>query len=439
MLAKYYQFLKELVELKTISWEKKSTPDIKKASILLKERSENSGMKSIIVEWYDNPIVVSSYVFDKNLPTCLIYWHYDVQPAHKSEWWKQDPFSLYIGKDKIFGRWVADNKWQFLIHFLTVGELIKSKKLWYNVIFLIEGNEENWSWKLESFLRDFQSNLKSDFCLISDSEIIDDSPCIDVWYNWWFNAKLKIITAKTDLHSGVYGWMVPNPIQEINKLLSKLYDYNNHITIPYFYYDVEDIDPDVAVRNKRIKFDANKFMNDTWVKTILKDKEFDLFTQIWLRPRAQIISIDGWYRGEWFKGAIPGSASAVLDFRLVKNQDPQKIISSFEQRIKWNIPWYVDYEIEFSASSKATKVNMKNSYIKKAESILKDIFAKPVIYRYSGGTLTVVNLLDSIISVNNVLIPLANGDSNMHGVNENMDIDLIEKWLKFSYEFLRKG
>ncbi len=439
MLAAYYQILKELIGIQSVSVDTGHMNDIEKIAIYLNAMLHDNGFLSEIVHGYGNPLVLWKFSVDKSLPTMLLYGHYDIQSADASEWRKNDPFSLYIGKDKIYGRGVADNKGQFLIHLLTIFDLIQSKKLWYNVIVLLEWNEETGSQYIEKFLVDYRQDLLSDFCLISDSYIVSNTPCIDAGYRWGVNVKLKIITANTDLHSWLYGWVVPNAIHEMNKILSKLYDINNKITIPYFYYDVEDVPFDVLVKNKKMKTDTQKLMTDTWIKVIFKDKDTDMLTQIGLKPTIQITWISGGHVGDGYKNAIPNVAHAHINFRIVKNQTPRKVLGAFDQRLQTTLPEYLEYELEVGTVYEAVKIDTNNFYIKKAETVLQQIFGQPVFYKYSGGGLPMVDVLNRILGIKPVLIPLVNEDCNAHGVNENFDIDLIEKWFQFAYGFMSRS
>ncbi len=438
MLATYYQILKELVAFKSISVDKQFSDDIEKTAIYLNALLQDNWLSSEIIHGYGNPVVFGKFFVDKSLPTMLLYGHYDVQIAVDTEWRKHDPFSLYIGKDKIYGRGVSDNKWQFLIHLLTIFNLIQSKNLWYNVTVLIEWNEETGSQFFEQFLTDYRHDLLSDFCLISNSYLVNNMPCIDAGYRGGINLKLKITTAITDLHSWLYGWIVPNAIHETNKILSKLYDSNNRVTIPYFYYDVEDVPFDVLVKNKKMKMDSEKIMTDTGVKTIFKEKDIDILTQIWLKPTIQVTGIHGWYVGDGFKNAIPNVAHAHINFRLVKNQTPKKVLGAFEQWLQTSLPNYLDYELEIGDTYNAVKVDVNNFYVKKAATVLQSVFGQPVFYKYSWGGLPMVDILDRVLGIKPVLIPLVNEDCNAHGVNENMDISLIEKWFQFAYGFISR-
>ncbi len=438
MLANYYQNLKDLIWFKTISWDAEYTKDIYEASEWLCNLLVDNSITANIMNWYGNPIVFWNYFVDKDLPTCLFYAHYDVKYAQKSDWWKHEPFSLYIGKDNIIGRWVSDNKWLLLIWLMSIFDLIKEKKLWYNLKIVLEWDETIWSPKLANFFRDYQENLKSDFCLISDTNIIADNPCLDIWYRWNINMELKLMTAKTDLHSWTFGGLVPNAIHELALLLSRLYDINNKVTIPYFYYDVEPVSIPIYLKNKRLKFDSQKLMQDTGVKILLKDKDLDVYTQIGLRPTVQITGINWWYVWSWFKDSIPNTSSVKINFRIVRNQNINKIINSFEQWLRFNVSSYVEHKLEVLDYCEPCKVGVDNPFVRKAEKLLRAIFEKEVIYKYSWWSLPILNSFKDILGADQVLVPLSNEDCNAHGVNENLTIEMVEKWFTFFSNFLSK-
>ena len=435
MLADYYHVLKDIISYKTISSENSSMSEMEAMSQYLAKFFLDNNCEVEIVTDYGNPIVLASYIHNPKLPTCLLYGHYDVQSADKQDGWKYDPFSLYLGKEKIYGRGVSDDKGQFLIHLLTIFDLIHDKNLCYNMKFIIEGDEEIWSSHFPRFLIDYKEKIKADCCLISDSLLQGDFPCLDAGYRWGINLKLQLTTASTDLHSWIYGGIVPNAIHELTKIIAQLYDMNHRITIPYFYYDVEEIESHIMVKHRKLHFDNKQFLQTTGVHSLVKDKEFYVYSQLCLRPTIQVTGIEGGHAGEWFINAIPHIATANINFRLVKNQSTQKVLSSFEQRLKVIVPPYANYELTVSQTLEPVKISITTPFVKKAERILEALYDEKVHYAYAGSSLPIVSLLHHELQLPCVLVPLANKDANIHGVNENFDIALIEKWFKFSHAF----
>lgn len=435
MLAQYYNLLKDIISYKTVSVQNGSFPEMQAMVQYFSKLFQEHDCEVEVVSGYGNPIVLASYLHNPKLPTCLIYGHYDVQGADKKDGRKHDPFSLYLGKEKIYGRGVADNKWQFLIHLLTIFDLIKKKNLCYNIKIVLDGDKENTSIRLAHFLSEYQEKIKADFCLISDSLLQWNAPCLHAGCRWGISLILQLTTASTQLHSWLYGGIVPNALHELSKIIAQLHDMNHRVTIPYFYYDVEEIDAHVMVKHRKLAFDFPSFSQATGVQSLLKDKEFDVFSQAWLRPTIQVTGIQSWCVDDKFATTIPHVATARFDFRLVRNQSTQKVLGAFEQRLKVIIPPYTKYTIAIADAYEPIKVNLTTPYVKKAERILQALYDQKVHYAFQGGWLPIVSLLHQELQLPFVLVPLTNEDANIHGVNENFDIALIEKWFQFSHAF----
>ncbi len=438
MKAEYYKILKEYIWFKSISTEqtKENKLEIKKCAYWLSEIFKENNFDVEIIENYWNPIIKASFCLDKNYENWIIYWHYDIQSANENDWRKWDPFDLLISKDKIIGRGVVDNKWQTLIHMINIFELIKEWKLNYNITFIIEWEEEIWSNWISKFIKEKWNNIKADFVLISDWNIIKNLPVIESWFRWWFSAEIRFKTANTDLHTGIYWWVIPNAIEELNKLLSKLYDTNNKITIPYFYYEVDDLSTTQKSLNKKIPFDKNQLEENFEIKK-LKLNDIDFYSKTWLEPCIEITWIS-WWKTNYFNNSIPNKAKANLNFRLVSKQKCDTIKSLFEERVKNNVPNYVNYELSFDKCNKAIKLNNENIFYEKAKTILEKVYKNKLINLYSWWSLPIIGVFQEHITNNILSIPLANQDCNMHWINENFNTDLIDKWFEFSYNFFKK-
>lgn len=435
MIAEYYMHLKEYLSFKSISTDGNFNNEIQTCSNRLKELFEQNNFQVEVVSNYWNPIIIASYFVDNNLENGLIYGHYDIQNANQIDWRKENPFNLYIGKDKVIWRGVVDNKWQTLIHILSIIKLIKENKLWYNITFILEWEEEIGSPWIMKFIEENKQKFKADFILISDWNIVKNLPIIESGFRWWFNSKLEIKTANTDLHTWIYGGIVPNPIEELINLFSKLYDANNQVTIPYFYYEVEEFNVNQKILNSKIPFNQEDLTNFWISQTKLKDVDF--YTKSWWLPCIEITGINSWST-EFFKNSIPNTATANINFRLVNNQKCDSIVNLFKEWIKNNLPKNIEYKLSFDQYSKPTKISLQNKFVDKAEKTLTEIYANKVIYLRSWWSLPIIDIFQTHVSNNILSIPLANEDSNMHWVNENFDIDLIKKWLEFSYKFFQK-
>jgi hypothetical protein len=246
---------------------------------------------------------------------------------------------------------------------------------------------------------------------------------------------LIIKTANNQISTGTYWGIVPNAIHETCKLLSKIHWANNQINIPYFYYDVEEIPFNTVINNKKIEFEIDKVQKELSIKSMFKEKNLDYISQIGLRPTVQITSIKSWYDDKITRKTIQNKAVANISFKTVKKQSPDKIITSFQQRIGSNIPDYVEYDIKVDQISEWVAIDRKNKYFWKAESFLQDIFQTQVIHLNLGTTIPILNTITKNITENVLIIPLANNDCNSRWSSENLNIKLIEKWFLFTLNF----
>ncbi len=440
-MNEYRKLIKPYIKGKSISTDSSFQNGIDETVEFLKDLFLKHDFRVDIVTGYDNPIIVAYYEVDPKVETCLIYGHYDVQPADKSDGWMFDPFSATEFEGRFYCRGAIDNKGQNLIHIVNIFKLIKEKKLKFNVKFMIEGNEETGSPKIESFIKHNKELLKSDFVMISDGEIVSNLPTIEVGFRGGFNAELKITTSSTDMHSGIFGGAVPNAIHELSIILSKLYDSKTYkVNIEGFYDDVEEIEENILKNNRSIPFSIEEYMNltGTFDGGLLLEEGIDYYTAVSLKPTVHVTGINSGYTGIGFRNSISGSAVAKINFRLVLNQEPDKIIKLFKKFLDKEIPKYVKYELITTNPYNGIKVDIKNKWVERAYSSLEQAFGNKPIYKYCGGGLPIVTFFSDILRIPNVLIPLANEDCKMHAANENFSIEQIKKSLEFSRIFFSK-
>ncbi len=340
---------------------------------------------------------------------------------------------------------MVDNKGQSLVHIVNVLEQIKNKTLGYNVKFLIEGNEETGSGKIEKFIQDNQELLKADFVLLSDGEISGGKPGIDVGFRGGLNATLTIKTGKVDLHSGLYGSVAPNALHELTWVISGIYEPGtNQIKVHNFYEDVEPLEKQILENNKKIPFSFEEYKKITGCKTLLTEKQdltdkqgLDFYTQTGLRPAIEITGLAGGYTGEGYKNVIPCQAQAKINFRLVKNQKPEKVFKLFKDWLGLVLPDYVDFNLELNSPYEGVKLDIENQHVGKARNLLEQIWQGQVIFKYVGGGLPITTYFNEVLQIPQVLVPFANEDCNMHGANENFDLKYLDKAMKFSQEFFK--
>ena len=436
---KYKTLLAEFVKFRSISTDPKFAPEITKTVTWLKDIFGKSKFQIKILKGKTtNPIVFADYQFNKKAKTVLIYGHYDVQPANKSDGWKGDPFTLIESEKKLIARGVIDNKGQILAHIFTVIQLIKEGKLKYNIKFLIEGNEETGNDDLADVMAKNRELLKCDVVAVSDGELTNNKPTIEVSLRGGFNCTLTYQTSKMNLHSGLWGGAVPSATFELSRFLSKLYNTDNRISFAGFYKGVDQITKAQVTNNKNLVKTGGDIAKLANVKRLLTEPGTDFYTQTGLLPTIQISGIKGGYTDTGYSNIVPFKAEARINVRLAASQKAGEITKTFEVFVKKNTPSYINYSLSFDGLHDPVKVNTNNIYIDMVEKILTKVYKTKVNRKNVGGAIPFVADVKNILNVDTLLIPLVNEDCNMHGTNENFDIELAKKSLKFSRMFLSK-
>jgi acetylornithine deacetylase/succinyl-diaminopimelate desuccinylase-like protein len=255
-------------------------------------------------------------------------------------------------------------------------------------------------------------------------------PTIELGNRGLVNVTLTMKTAHTDLHSGLYGGSAPNAVDEASNFISSLYNKSNKVTIPGFYDEVDDVD-----QNAAIPFSMENYTKNTGAKVLQTEDSIDFYTQAGQRPSIEITGIHAGYTGEGYKNSIPHKAVVKMNIRLVKSQQPEKIIENVKDFIAQTLPTYVDYTLDIGDFNNPIRIKADNEFIEKAKRTLSMVFHEDPIHRYVGGTEPVVLYFSNILGKPQVLIPFANEDGAMHGSNENFTITNIEKGLEFSQKF----
>lgn len=438
MNAEYYKLLKEFIAFKTVSSNENLKQECKNCCNRIEWLLTQNWFKVKNIIQYWNPILIANYMTSPDAETALIYGNYDTSSAEKKDWWKEDPFELYLWKDKIIWRWIAEGKWILLLQMMSIFRLIKENKLKYNITFLIEWERFIWSTWLKNLLQESlflqEAWLSANFVLSSIWTLTNDSPTITTSFRWGFDTKIELKTANKKIDTERFWWIVTNPAIEWWKLISKLYDSSNQITIPYFYYEVEWISANEKTMNWRIPFDKDSLIERLELKSIKLDNDLDFYSKSGLKPCIEITWFDCWD----FWQTIPDKATITINTKLVNNQKTASIQTLFENRIKWTISNNIDHSITFYGHSEPTKIDIQNTYSQQAISILEKIYNKKAIQVSSWFTFPIAKFAQEKVSKNIINIPLINDDCNIHSTMENFDIELLEKWSEFLYEFFRK-
>ncbi|HEX8677397.1 MAG TPA: dipeptidase, partial [Segetibacter sp.] len=324
------RFLNELLELlriPSISARSEHKDDMTRCANAVKERLLQAGAdKAEIFPTAGYPVVYAEKITDPAKPTVLVYGHYDVQPPDPLELWHSGPFEPVIKDEKIFARGACDDKGQFYMHVKAFETMVKTNSLLTNVKFIIEGEEEVGSPNLGLFIKEKKGMLKADVILISDTAMLSlQNPSIDVGVRGLSYIEVEVTGPNRDLHSGVYGGAVANPITILAKMIASLHDENNHITIPGFYDDVLEANPAERAEMAKAPYNEDEYKQDLGVKELWGEKGYTTNERTGIRPTLEVNGMWGGYTGEGAKTVLPGKAHAKISCRLVPNQKSEKM------------------------------------------------------------------------------------------------------------------
>ena len=323
------RFLNELLELlriPSVSAKTEYKADMQKCAEAVKKSLLDAGVdKAEIFTTAGHPVVYAEKIINASKPTVLVYGHYDVQPAEPLELWHSGPFEPVIKDGKIFARGSADDKGQFYMHVKAFETMMKTNSLSTNIKFIIEGEEEIGSPNLGKFVSSNKELLQADVILISDTSMLSmENPSIDIGVRGLSYIEVEVTGPNRDLHSGVYGGAVANPITVLAKMIASCHDENNHITIPGFYDDVVESTNEERKLMAEAPFNEDEYKKDLGVQSLMGEKNFTTNERTGIRPTIELNGIWGGYTGEGAKTVLPSKAFAKISARLVPNQSAKK-------------------------------------------------------------------------------------------------------------------
>lgn len=421
------RFLDELLELlriPSVSASNDRKEDMKKCAEAVKQRLLEAGADTAAVYATDgHPVVFGEKIIDPSKPTVLVYGHYDVQPPDPLKLWHSGPFEPVIKDGRIYARGAADDKGQFYMHVKALEILTKTNTQATNIKFLIEGEEEVGSPNLGKFVAAHKDLLKCDVILISDSSMISmENPSIDIGVRGLAYIQVEVTGANRDLHSGVYGGAVANPITMLAKMIASCHDENNHITIPGFYDDVLVATPDERKLMAEAPYNEEEYKNDLGVKALWGEKGYSTNERTGIRPTLELNGIWGGYTEEGAKTVLPGKAYAKISARLVPNQSSEKITEMLLKHFESIAPEGVTVKAEnlHGGEPYITPID-SNAYKAAAKAIETSFGKKPVPVR-GGGSIPICTILERELGVKIVFMGFGLDSDNLHSPNEKYDL-----------------
>lgn len=431
-MEEYKKLLKEVIAFESISTDPKYMDGIEKTVSWIVKLLDKNGFEAESIEGYGNPVVYGSYEVSSDAETVMVYGHYDVQPASKADGWKSEPFELTERDGKLWARGIVDNKGQFLMHMVSVFNQMKAGTLKYNVKFLIEGNEETGGAGLDKLIAKEKEKFASDYIMISDGEL-PYKPVMTASFRGTFNASLRVTTAANNLHSGLYGGAVPSASIEISKLIAKMYDDGNKITIPGFYEGLKDMSEKEVKLATEMDAEKASTLEATGVKKLFGES---FCSTVGFDTMFTVSGLQSGYTDNGYSNIVPATAEVKLNFRIAEGQTSEQILKVFTDYVKGVVPEYVDVEVfDVTDSVDAIKVDLSSDMHQATIKLLEKVYGDEVLVDYCGATIPIVSDMKVVFGVDPLLVSLGNDDCNMHGVDENFDIGLIEKGLDFCNRF----
>ncbi len=427
------RFLNELFELlriPSISADSAYKGDVAQAAEYVKEKLIAAGADKVeVCPTAGHPIVYGEKMIDPQLPTVLVYGHYDVQPAVPLDLWHTPPFEPTIKKTAvhpegaIFARGSADDKGQFYMHVKAFEIMMQTNSLACNVKFMIEGEEEVGSSNLGTFCKENVERLKADVVLISDTSMIaNDVPSIDTGLRGLSYVEVEVTGPNRDLHSGVYGGAVANPINILAKMIATMHDENNHITIPGFYEKVQELSTTERAELNKAPFDIEEYKKDLGITDVWGEKGYTVLERTGIRPTLDCNGIWGGYTGEGSKTVLPSKAFAKISMRLVPNQTTDEITDLFKKHFESIAPKGIKVVVRPHHGGEPVVTPTDSPAYLAAAKAMETTFGKKPIPTRGGGSIPIVALFESVLGLKSVLMGFGLDSDALHSPNEHYGI-----------------
>jgi acetylornithine deacetylase/succinyl-diaminopimelate desuccinylase-like protein len=415
--------LAEFIRIPSVSTKTEHKPDIERAASWVAGQLRMAGMDKVeIVPTKMHPLVYAEWLKAPGRPTALIYGHYDVQPPEPVELWTSPPFEATVRDGKLYARGTADDKGQVHIHLKALQALMKTEgKLPINVKVLIEGEEEVGSESLWDFVMENRERLRADALVVSDTSMLAPGvPSITYGLRGLNYYQVEITGAAQDLHSGVFGGAVPNPIHVLCELFAKLHDKNFHVAIPGFYDGVAQLSAQERKALRSLPWNEKAFRKTVGSPGLCGEKGYTITEQLWCRPTLELNGIWGGYTGEGSKTVIPSKAYAKFSTRLVPNQRPDKIAQLVEKHIRKLLPKTVKCKFEVLSKGKPWVAPYTHPIFQAAIRALGEGFGKKAVFIREGGSIPFVTQMYETFKMPCVLMGFGLPDENAHAPDEHI-------------------
>lgn len=421
------RFINELLDLlriPSVSADPKYKADVARCAEEVKKRMVEAGLEKVeICITAGHPIVYGEKIIDPSKPTVLVYGHYDVQPPDPLDLWHSGPFDPVIKDGMIYARGSADDKGQFYMHLKAIETMMRNGGLPCNVKVMIEGEEEVGSDNLGLFVANNKEKLAADVVLISDTSMIaNDVPSINTGLRGLSYLEVEVTGPNRDLHSGVYGGAVANPINALCEMIASLHDADRRITIPGFYDAVNELSDTERKALAEAPFDESEYMRELGVEAVRGEKGYSSEERSSIRPTLDVNGIWGGYIGEGAKTVLPSKACAKISMRLVPNQKSAVITNLFQKHFESIAPPGVKVVVKPHHGGEAAVTPIDSPAYLAASKAMEDTYGKKPIPTRGGGSIPIVALFEEELGLKTVLFGFGLDSDNIHSPNEKYGV-----------------
>lgn len=415
----------ELIRIPSISSQSEHKADMYRCAEKWVELMLAAGVdRAQVYETDGHPVAYGEKILDPSLKTVLIYGHMDVMPVDPIELWNSNPFEPEIRDGKIWARGADDDKGQAFMHAKAFEYLVKTNQLKCNVKFMIEGEEEIGSPNLPKFCQEHKDMLQADIILVSDTSMIaPDVPSITTGLRGLSYWQVEVTGPNADLHSGLFGGAVANPINILAKMIADVLDENNHITIPGFYDDVLEVSAEERAKMAEAPFDLDAYKKSLDIAKEWGEAGFSTNERTGIRPTFDICGIWGGYTGEGAKTVLPSKAYAKISCRLVPNQQHEKIGQLFQSYFEAQAPECVKAKVDYLHGGPSYVCPITLSAYKAAEKAYFDTYGRMPVPVRSGGSIPIIAAFEEILGIKSILMGFGLGSDAIHSPNENYPLE----------------
>ena len=422
----------ELIRIPSISSQSEHKQDMYRCAEKWVELMLSAGVdKAQVFETEGHPVAYGEKILDPSYKTVLIYGHMDVMPVDPIDLWHTDPFEPVVKDGKIWARGADDDKGQAFMHAKAFEYLVKTGQLKCNVKFMIEGEEEIGSPNLPKFCEEHKEMLKADIILVSDTGMIaPDIPSITTGLRGLSYWEVEVTGPNADLHSGIFGGAVANPINILSKMIADVMDENNHITIPGFYDDVLEVTDEERAKMAEAPFDLEQYKKSLDIEQEWGEKGFSTNERTGIRPTFDICGIWGGYTGEGAKTVLPSKAYAKISCRLVPNQKHEVIGKLFQEYFESIAPKSVKVKVKYLHGGASYVCPITLDAYKAAEKAYFDVYGRMPVPVRSGGSIPIIAAFEEILGIKSILMGFGLGSDAIHSPNENYPLEQFYNAIK---------